>query len=236
MPSDTASRLHLRLLHVFELRHGVHPLHVALPGQRLLAFLALHRGPVHRRVVAGTLWPDLDDAAAAARLRSTLWRLPVPVDVRLVAASTGRVTLGPDVQVDLHLAEDDDRAHELRVAELSGEVLSEWDDAWVQLERERFRQVRLRRLEELSDRARVAGDVGSALDAALAATAAEPLRESSHRRVMLAHLAEDNPGEALRQYELVRQLLRDRLGIAPAAATRDVVSGLLGRPLDRLAG
>jgi hypothetical protein len=59
---------------------------------------------------------------------------------------------------------------------------------------------------------------------------------------MLAHLAEDNPAEALRQYDLVRRLLRDQLGLSPSVATRAVVAPLLGRPLDtgatevRLAG
>ena len=201
----------------------------------MLAFLALHRGAVHRRVVAGALWSELEDQAAAARLRSTLWRLPATDGVRLVDAADGRVELCPDVEVDLRVVEDDDRTHELDVADLAGEVLSDWDDAWVRVERERFRQVRLRRLEQLSDRARAGGDLGAALQAALAAVAVEPLRESAHRRVMQAHLAEDNPAEALRQYEVVRRLLRDDLGIAPSAATREVVAPLLGRPLDLLA-
>ncbi|MCW2527838.1 MAG: Bacterial transcriptional activator domain, partial [Pseudonocardiales bacterium] len=45
---------------------------------------------------------------------------------------------------------------------------------------------------------------------------------------------EDNPSEALRQYESVRRLLREELGLAPADATRAVVADLLGRPLDSL--
>ena len=62
--------------------------------------------------------------------------------------------------------------------------------------------------------------------------AAEPLRESAHRRVMQVHLAEENPSEALRQFDAVRVLLRDQLGIAPSAATRAVVAPLLGRPFE----
>jgi DNA-binding SARP family transcriptional activator len=222
----------LWLLNTFDLRHHHQSLYVSQPAQRLLAFLALQRGPVARRTVAGALWADLEDQPAGARLRSTLWRLPAPAGTRLIEATGGRIRLNSDVEVDLHLAEDDEQVWRLDVAQLCGDVLADWDDAWVSIERERFRQLRLHRLEQLSDRARAGGHFDRALQAALAATAVEPLRESAHRRVMQAHLAEDNPAEALRQYDLVRQLLRDQLGLAPSAATRSVVAPLLGRPLD----
>jgi DNA-binding SARP family transcriptional activator len=235
-PADSTDRatppLSLWLLNAFDLRHHHQSLHVSRPAQRLLAFLAFQRRPVPRRTAAGALWAELDDQAAAARLRSTLWRLPAPAGTRLVNAAAGRIRLSLEVEVDIHLAEDDHRVQKLEVTHLSGDVLPDWDDSWVGIERERIRQLRLHRLEQLSDRARTAGQFDHALQAALAAAAAEPLRESAHRRVMQAHLAEDNPAEALRQYDLVRQLLRSQLGLAPSAATRSVVTALLGRPLD----
>jgi DNA-binding SARP family transcriptional activator len=229
-----APPLHLRLLDVFDLRHDGRSLPIPLPAQRLLAFLALHHGAVHRRVLAGVLWADLDDRTSAARLRSTLWRLPTADGRKLVDAAASRVELSDAIEVDLQVVQDDTRVAQLRVEDLAGEVLADWDDDWVHVERERFRQVRLRRLEQLSDRACSDGDFGTALQAALGAVAVEPLRESAHRRVMRAHLAEANPAEALRQYEVVRRLLRDALGIAPTATTRDLVAPLLGRPLDRV--
>jgi DNA-binding SARP family transcriptional activator len=187
---------------------------------------------VHRRTLAAALWADTDERAAASRLRSTLWRMPAPDGQRLVAADAGRVRLSGHVEVDVRVAEDEDRIDELDLSHLCGDVLTDWDEPWVVAERERFRQLRLHRLEQVSDRAQRQGRYGLALQAALAAVAAEPLRESAHRRVMQVHLAEDNPAEALRQYELVRRLLRDELGLAPAARTRAVVAPLLGRPLD----
>ncbi len=237
-----APPLSLWLLNTFELRSGADPLQLSLPAQRLLAFLALRRRPVPRRTVAAALWADADDQAAAGRLRSTLWRLPSPDGAKLVTALGGGIALRDDVAVDIHLAEDDARVGELDVAQLTGDMLADWEDSWVVVERERFRQLRLHRLEQLSDRARASGSFARALEAALAAVAAEPLRESAHRRVMQAHLAEDNPAEALRQYDLIRRLLRDQLGLSPSVATRAVVAPLLGRPLDageaevRLAG
>jgi DNA-binding SARP family transcriptional activator len=232
MSLDRPATTCLWLLNAFDLRHGRHSVPVRPPAQRLLAFLALQRGPVHRRSVAGTLWSDLDATAAAARLRSTLWRLPTPGGARLVEVVGGRLRLADDMQVDVHIAEDDSRAAELELSQLCGDVLADWEEPWVAVERERFRQLRLHRLEQLSERAEGEGQYSLALQAALAATAAEPLRESAHRRVMHVHLAESNPAEALRQFDLIRRSLRDELGLAPDPATRAVIGRLLGRPLD----
>ncbi|GAA0250423.1 bacterial transcriptional activator domain-containing protein [Cryptosporangium japonicum] len=123
-------------------------------------------------------------------------------------------------------------AERVDITQLVGEVLPDWDEPWVEAERERFRQLRLHRLEEAADRALDDGHHHLALQAALSACAAEPLRESAHRRVMQVHLAEGNPAEALRHYHTIRRLLRDELGLPPASATRAVVSHLLGRPVD----
>ena len=232
IPSSVEPGPSLLLFNAFDFRYARESLHLSNPAQRLLAFLALQRRPMLRRAVAGALWSDLDEQAAAARLRSTLWRLPSTGGARPVTAADGRLQLNSNVEVDVHLAEDDGRAAELDVSHLAGDVLADWDEPWVAIERERFRQVRLHRLEQLSERARLAGRFGLALQAGLAAAAAEPLRESAHRLVMQAHLAEDNPAEALRQYDLVRCLLRDQLGISPSVTTRGVVAPLLGRPLD----
>ena len=46
--------------------------------------------------------------------------------------------------------------------------------------------------------------------------AGEPLRESAHRAVMHAHLAEGNRVEALRQYALYRRVVVDQLGVKPS--------------------
>jgi len=232
MTSPRPGSTSLRLLNAFDLRHEEQPVRVCSSAQRLLAFLALHQRTAHRRTLAATLWPDLDDRSAATRLRSTLWRLPSPDGSRLIDSEGGHMRLAPVLEVDLHLAEDDVLAERLDIVQLCGEVLPEWDEPWVEAERERFRQLRLHRLEEAADRALSDGHHHLALQAALAACATEPLRESAHRRVMEVHLAEGNPAEALRHYHTVRRLLRDELGLPPAHATRAVIAHLLGRPVD----
>ncbi len=65
---------------------------------------------------------------------------------------------------------------------------------------------------------------GEAAQAGIAAIAAEPLRESAHRALIRVHLAEANPCEALRQYRLFSQMLRDQLGLEPSAQLRELVA------------
>lgn len=227
---------HLQLLDMFELSDRRTPVPVARPAQRLLAYLALRARPVARRVVAATLWADLGEQQGLARLRSTLWRLPAPAGNQLILTGQSRLSLAPQVQVDVHLAQDESRIDDLDLDRLSCDVLPDWEEDWVVVERERFRQLRLHLLERLAQRASEKRHYDRALRAALTAVASDPLRESAHRQVMTIHLAEQNPAEALRQYEACRQLLRTELGLAPTPATRAVVEMLLGRPVDPATG
>ena len=67
---------------------------VADPARRLLAFLALHRKPVPRLFVAGSLWPDKTESRALANLRSALWTLHGDGDHPVIAAGMPLAALG----------------------------------------------------------------------------------------------------------------------------------------------
>ncbi len=69
----------------------------------------------------------------------------------------------------------------------------------------------------------VAHRYGEAIQAALAAAAEEPLRESAHLALIQAHLAEGNVGEAIRHYSAYRRTLFDELGVDPSPALEDLV-------------
>jgi DNA-binding SARP family transcriptional activator len=109
---------------------------------------------------------------------------------------------------------------------LAGELLPDWYDEWVLFERERLRELRLHALEALATRLSAAHRWGAAMDAALAAVAADPLRESAHRAVIETHLAEGNCCEAIRHYVLFRNLLRRRIGIEPSVEIGQLLSDL----------
>jgi len=241
-PPAFAERVELRLLNTFELVSGGTPTTLPMSAQRVVAFVALHNRPLLRPYVAGSLWLDTPDERAAANLRSALWRIH-RLSRPLIEASGPQLRLGADVRVDLREAErrardEGDGSAERGGAEpdtesFVGDLLPDWYDDWVLIERERFRQLRLRALEALCERLARAGRIGEALDAGLLSVAGEPLRESAHRALVRVHLADGNAGEAIRQYRLCRHLLRDQLGIEPSERMRELVRGLDDRETER---
>jgi len=225
--------IELHVLGGFDLRTGSQSIRVAPAVERLLAYLALHGGPATRLKVAGVLWTDHPERRAMANLRSTLWRAGRTA-LPLLRTQGELVALHGDVVIDLD--ELRDVAHRLRdVAGAqtsrrdlerltsSGEVLADWYEDWVLIERERFRQLRIQALEEAARQLARARDFGGATDAALAAVSLEPLRESAQRALISVHLAQGNRAEAVRQYDRFRQQLADELDLEPTPGLRELV-------------
>lgn len=105
------------------------------------------------------------------------------------------------------------------------ELLPGWYDEWVLVEQERSRQLQLHVLEAASEELLFRHKPGPALDAALAAVQAEPLRESAHRLVIRIHLFEGNISEVIRHYTRYLRLLRDELGVTPTEQLVQLVAG-----------
>jgi DNA-binding SARP family transcriptional activator len=95
------------------------------------------------------------------------------------------------------------------------DLLPGWYDDWVIFERERIRQRLLHALEALSRRLVAEGRCADAVEAAISAVSADPLRESANRVLIEAHLAEGNVVEARRVYERYRDTVRGELGVEP---------------------
>ena len=218
---------HAPAIHViggFELLVAGEPVSLATNAQRLLAFLAIAGSSQRRETVAGRLWGWATQAQARATLRTALWRVR-QVPAAVVRTDRDEVRLEPGVCVDLvestALAKDvlDPSSPGLAAgspAPFVDDILPGWDEDWLQLERERHRQLRIHALEALSGRLTSAGRYASAIDVAYRAIAAEPLRESAHGALIRAHLAEGNRAEAAHQLDVYRQLLADELGLAPS--------------------
>jgi DNA-binding SARP family transcriptional activator len=226
----------LHLLGGFAVLLDDRPLRLPLSAQRVVAFTALHRNPVLRSYVAVNLWPDATEDRAQASLRTALWRLGRGVAPPVVTATATDLAIARSVEVDLRDAAgrarrlihemDPPDPHDLgRLCDL-GELLVDWYDDWVILERERFHQLHLHALESLCACCTRDGRFGEAVEAGLAAIASEPLRESAHRALIAAYLAEDNVADALRQYSLYRWVAKERLGIDPSPRMRELVRGL----------
>jgi DNA-binding SARP family transcriptional activator len=195
-------------------------------SKQLLAFVALRRGRVERRQAAGALWPLGGEERAAGNLRSALWRLR-RAGIDVLVADKWSLVLGTDVRVDLQVVEEwatrliDGSAdgHDLTIPRSASDALNllpgVYDD-WALIERERIRQRVLHALEALSERMSAAGRFADAIESAMLAASAEPLRESAQRSLIRAHIAEGNLTEARRTYLAYKALLHRELGILPS--------------------
>jgi DNA-binding SARP family transcriptional activator len=234
------SRFTLSLLGGFALHREGRTMTATPAAQRLLAYVATRTKAVNRVATARALWPDSSDTRAAANLRSTLWRLRQDHGGGPIRSTPHGLELAPSTTVDIHavhqqtaaLTSVPDRGCDLDPGVLRHDVLPDWTDEWLLTTREWFRQIRLHALETLCARHCRYGRFDAALEAGMAAVDCEPLRESAHRAIVRVHLAEGNPAEALRQYDLYRRLADSELGLRPSQQFRALVSHLLGRPLD----
>jgi len=201
-------------------------------SKRLLALVAIRRGPVERRSAAGTLWPAGDDTRASGNLRSALWRLG-GLGTTLIIADRYSLTLCEEIVVDVHVAGDwairliqnTAGADDLVIPPCSADALDllpGWYDDWALIERERTRQRMLHALEKLSHDFVRTARWAEAVEAAMMAVSAEPLRESAQRALIAAHLGEGNWVEGRRCYAAYRDLVRRELGTDPPDIMADV--------------
>jgi len=217
-------------------------LHVPDGSKRLLAFVALSRGRVDRRYAAGSLWPMGSDKHAAGNLRSALWRLK-SAEIDVLESDKRTLALRRAAVVDVHVACEwagrlvygSPTRDDLRTVNWRGDcldLLPGWSEDWVILEREHIRQRLLHALEALSRHLVEAGRYAEAVEAAVWAVSAGPLRESAIRVLIEAHLAEGNLIEARQVYDVYSSTLRRELGVEPGRQLAGLVRAEI-RPRNR---
>jgi DNA-binding SARP family transcriptional activator len=208
-------------------------------SKRLLVFIALADGKVDRRYAAGALWPDGNNERAAGNLRSALWRLR-GASIDLIDGDKQFLLLKPGTLVDVKVLSDwaerlakgaatsaDLRAVTWRTVAM--DLLPGWYDDWVIFERERIRQRLLHALEALSRYLIVGGRRAEAVETAIVAVSADPLRETANRILIEAHLAEGNFVEARRAYLRYRTLVGRELGVEPGQELASLVQNGCGQ-------
>ena len=212
----------------------------ALPGGQtgLLAcyLLASPGRAADRDELVALLWPEAAPKDPGAALRPVLSRLRRALaPATLEGRERLRLALPEPVWVDVEaaahaLAEARAAAQERRwagareqagvaAAILRPGLLPALDGEWLQAARWEHEEHTLEAL-ELVARSGAALGGAAAADAERASReliSRSPFRESGYRKLMEALAARGNAAEALRVYERLRVLLRDELGVAPAA-------------------
>jgi DNA-binding SARP family transcriptional activator len=204
--------------------HG-DPVPLGVDSGRAVAYLAVHRRPQRRADLAADLFPGVSGAAAQRLLDEAI------TDAQAAGLlhddpATGTLRLGSTVVVDLDeamalvrtLADGAGRPDavpaDLPVATalLSADLLPDEPAPWLAVERERFRQIRLNALEELSAALSAAGRHAEAIALAEETVRTSPSRESARRALIEAHLAQGDIAEAVAQYDEYQELLRSSVG------------------------
>lgn len=225
----------LRLLGDFGLTiEGVdHPVPPA--SQRVIALVALAERPVRRARACATLWPDSTAGRARANLRSALWRVPDSDVATVLSTSSTHIGLADGVDVDYRTtvvsALDWTRGRPARKplelwTALDAELLPDWEDAWLVVERERFRHLSLLARDAIAETLCADGRYGEAIHIGLGTIRSDPLRESAHRLVARAHAALGNVADAIRQCVDYEAMLAAELGVRPSPAMQDMLDGL----------
>ncbi|MDH2414734.1 BTAD domain-containing putative transcriptional regulator [Nocardioides sp. CER19] len=182
--------------------------------------------------VAGLLWPDSSDDRALMSLDRAVLETERHCPELLRADHLG-VWLDPDVEVDVDELRRTAAATEDALAEgsagallgrLVGEpLLPDWYDEWVLPERERLERLRARALARVARYALEAGDLALGVDAASAATHADPLLESAAELAIRAHLGRGDPGSALLEFDRHCDAVREEFGVLPSSAVLELI-------------
>ncbi|MFE4823852.1 BTAD domain-containing putative transcriptional regulator [Streptomyces sp. NPDC056704] len=229
---------HLKLLGDFEVTHGGARICLHAGAQRLLAFLALQSDGVNRQMAAERLWPDCPPCRAAANVRTALYQIRHTGMPMAIESLDHRLRLSPSTGVDLHSVREHAQSivtglDQLPVSAdsltetLSAVLLPNWAEEWLVLERERWGHIRLHALESLAQQFLDSGRYLPALQAALAATSVDPIRETAHRIMMEVYVAEGNVACAIKCYKNYREFLEKELGAAPSSRMAMLARDLL---------
>jgi DNA-binding SARP family transcriptional activator len=252
-PAAETSGIRIRLLGGFEVWCDGRPVE-GFESQKvraLLGYLACHRGRVLARDhLAGLLWPERNPETARHALRQAIYNLKssLPQDARapIVGTYNGvQLDLKSDVWIDVVAFEEAVRLGKTRdgidlhhltaaVQLYRGELLSgfflrdcESFEEWLVAEQERLREMAVDALRSLVERYRLRGEHRFGLHYARRLVVLEPLSEEARRDVMRLALLAGRRSFALAEYEKLRIMLRDELGVEPLEETRSLYESIL---------
>src|SRR5215472_18390684 len=218
------------------------PLSLAIDGRELhqlprkadalLALLALQPGrPVARETVADFLWTDRGPEQARHSLRQTLLVLRRSMGDDLILAEGNSLVIPPGtlsmdaIEFEAQAAATDRDVlaeaaalYRGELLESRGPVASRFDD-WLAVERSRFAVLAATILCRLAAACAAAGEVETAIAAAMRLVTVDNLREDSHRLLIELLARAGRRAEALRRFDAVTELLKRELGVRPDGET-----------------
>jgi DNA-binding SARP family transcriptional activator len=209
--------------------------------QALLAYLVLYRDRAHSRdVLVGQFWGDTSEERARHALNTTLWRLrrvlrapEEPGASFILTTDAGEIGFNRHSSYWLDVAVFEKAARRLLAAPVEAasaadvaameqslqlyccDLLEGFYDDWALRERERLRLLHLQCLTYLMQYHKQQGACEKSLARGREILDRDPLREEIHREMMRLYLENGQRALAIRQYQILRQVLAVELGIPP---------------------
>jgi adenylate cyclase len=224
--------LRIQLLGQFKLQVDGEP--VRLPSrqaQSLLAYLLLHRGRGHRReLVAGLLWPDLEEDKARSRLRYAIWQSRKAFGEKYLLADKIELSFNTEADYWLDLdAFDRPLLEDLTLQELQdalsiydGDLLPGFYDDWIVLERDRLQASYGSGMELLLVRLVDAGQWREVVEWAERWISRGHSPEVAYRALMVAYSQLGDSSNALISYKRCQEALEEQLAVEPSAETKRI--------------
>jgi non-specific serine/threonine protein kinase len=227
----SSAPLHIYLFGKFEIERDRRALR--LPGRKdeaLIAYLLLHPGQHHRDKLAALLWPEGSNQQSRASLRNALAVLRKMLGETLLIADRDHVQVNPEFPVYVDAREFKKQAQQFQSAAIPdmtglhlelyrGDLLADFSDDWIIPIRESCRQLHRHTLLLLTQRQRSLGLYEAAIALAEQMLELEPADEKAHQLLMSCYFALGDRPSALRQFEILQQILRDELAAEPQRET-----------------
>jgi DNA-binding SARP family transcriptional activator/Tfp pilus assembly protein PilF len=234
-------RLSVTLLGTPQLLLAGQPLaRVRRKNRALIYYLAAHAKSLTRDHLLAFFWPDHERIAAQQILRTMLHDLRKHLGESL-RADDETLALAPNTFVDAHdfattLQAPTSNPHSListldlyRGDFLEGFALADspqFED-WITTERERYRLLAIRGFTHLARLYENQRHYTAALNALRRALAFDPLQEDLQRLALQLHYLNGDRAGAVRQFELLRKLLDQEMGVPPMPETRALYDAII---------
>lgn len=213
--------------------------------QALLAYLLLYRHtPQPRQRLAFHLWPDSTESQSRSNLRKALsyLRQSLPDSGTFLPVDAKTLQWSPSAPVVLDIADfeqavklatqttepDEARSHlEAALSLYRDDLLPTCTDEWIEPERDRFQQMRMRTLQQGITLLKAQQDYHGAIAYGQQMLRCDPLNEAAHAALMHLHWLNGDRANALQVYHHCMTRLREELGIDPDPAIRKLYEQIL---------
>ena len=249
------SDIEIRLFGGFDIRCGGNAVRrfESQKARALLAYLAMHRGQaMSREHIATLLWSDKDESGGRRNLRQVLYSLrtafaETDLGADLLVSEGQEIGFDPEIEVWLDVTDFESaiergldgtepdsqqlgRAARLYLGDfLGGFFVRDCPpfEEWMLTTQERLREAALACFHTLVTSSLQRGESRMGIHYARRLLAIDPLSERAHRQLMRLYAQSSRRTRALAQFEELRNLLNQELGVEPLAETTALYQSIL---------